>query len=165
MNKSVEGLGIIDEGGFARGRGQEAGGRPTAGAAPAKTPRGVNHRSREAIAGGAGGASAAAWAKPSDATGSAAGGRGARKGGTGPNREAIAKTGAVLFSEHGSTARAIRQAQSRLRFARRARSRRQYAFWAAVADALERGDRNASAQVESLRATRQATTAIMEARI
>jgi len=48
-----------------------------------------------------------------------------------PNADAVAKTAAALVSAHGAI-EALRQAQYNLRLARRARSRRQYAFWAAV---------------------------------
>jgi hypothetical protein len=48
-----------------------------------------------------------------------------------PNAVAVAKTASALVSAHGA-AEALRQAQHNLRLARRARSRRQYAFWSAV---------------------------------
>ncbi len=60
----------------------------------------------------------------------------ARSGGApGRNPEAVAKAASVLLAER--VEKAIRQAHLKLRLARRARSRRQYAFWASVVKALE----------------------------
>ena len=64
------------------------------------------------------------------------GGLAPRRSALSPNADAVAKTAAALVSEHGAI-EAFRQAQQHLRLARRARSRKQYAFWAAVGLELE----------------------------
>ena len=46
-------------------------------------------------------------------------------------RGAVDKAVAALLSEHGAS-EALKRAQFRLRLARRARSRKEYAFWAVV---------------------------------
>ncbi len=59
-----------------------------------------------------------------------------------PKRDAVETAVAALLSEHGASG-AVKRAQRNLRLARRARSRKHYAFWVAVGAELEsyRSDR------------------------
>ena len=53
-----------------------------------------------------------------------------------PKRDAVETAVAALLGEHGASG-AVKRVQSNLRLARRARSRKHYAFWAAVGAELE----------------------------